>query len=173
MKYAVVLLVLALNVALVAADFPFSYCNTTASTLTITSLTLSTPTKGQNLSVSSRWRGDFAFIFALFVVVFLLRWMQNPALFIFSPFVLQINLQGQVSETVSKGQVAVGVLFLGVPLHQETDDLSEGTHLPCGPGAFQYVKSVNIPDIAPDGESCALSFRCRELAHWTTIRRIV
>jgi len=62
---------------------------------------------------------------------------------------LQIDLTGTLSQQVTGGQVIISVKLSGVDLYSETDDLSQGTPLPVGPGNLEFKKSVDIPSIAP------------------------
>ena len=64
---------------------------------------------------------------------------------------ISIEMSGQVNVQVTGGNNLISVKFMGVPLHSETDPISEGMSLPVGPGPFDYKKSVNIPGIAPSG----------------------
>ena len=64
---------------------------------------------------------------------------------------ISIQIDGVLSSQVTGGNNVINVKFMGVPLHSETDPISEGMVLPVGPGNFEYKKSVNIPGIAPSG----------------------
>jgi len=68
------------------------------------------------------------------------------------PCNISIILSGKVDEQVTSGNLGIGVLYSGIPLSNQTQPYS-GTNivLPFGPGQFTFMKTVEIPPVAPQG----------------------
>jgi len=65
---------------------------------------------------------------------------------------LSLVLDGSVDEQVSSGTVSVAVKFLGIPVLNASDAITdENVQLPFGSGPFVFKKTIEIPSSAPQG----------------------
>jgi len=65
---------------------------------------------------------------------------------------IAITLDGKVNERVTAGALVIDVTYSGAVIDTENFDLKDSVHLPAGPGAFHFVKTVAIPAVAPAGD---------------------
>jgi len=64
---------------------------------------------------------------------------------------VSVAASGTIDETVTSGQVVMGVILFGINIYTQTDDWAQYTPMPVGPGPIDIKYSISIPGIAPPG----------------------